>query len=59
MKINMAVWDRVLRLIMGGVLVAYAVAGGPWWSYFGLALIATSAWRFCPVYSALKTGTRR
>ena len=57
MKINMAVWDRILRLFFGLILVAWGVAGGPWWAYFGLVPLATAAWRFCPVYAVLKLGT--
>jgi hypothetical protein len=59
MKMNMAIWDRVVRLLIGTLLVAWAVAGGPWWAYLGLVLLATSSWRFCPLYSALRTGTLR
>ena len=59
MKINIATWDRILRLILGILLIAWAVAGGPWWAYFGLVLVATAAWRFCPVYALLRTGTHR
>ena len=59
MKINMSVWDRTLRLLVGVFLLTWAVAGGPWWAYFGLALIATSAFRFCPVYAFFRIGTRR
>jgi hypothetical protein len=57
MRINMAVWDRVLRLVCGILLVAWAIAGGPWWSYFGLALIATAAWRFCLLYALFRIHT--
>jgi hypothetical protein len=59
MKINMAGWDRILRLILGTLLTGWAVAGGPWWAYLGLVLIGTSAWRFCPFYAVLRTGTSR
>ncbi|MES2855256.1 MAG: DUF2892 domain-containing protein [Bdellovibrionota bacterium] len=58
MKINMASWDRILRLILGTLFFAWAVAGGPWWAHLGLVLIATSAWRFCPFYAVLRTGTQ-
>ncbi len=57
MKINLAGWDRILRLIIGVILLIWAVAGGPWWAYFGLILIATGAWRFCPIYALFRTGT--
>ncbi|MEK7357005.1 MAG: DUF2892 domain-containing protein [Bdellovibrionota bacterium] len=57
MRINMAVWDRVIRLLFGTGLVAWAIAGGPWWAYLGLALLATAAWRFCPVYGIFRLST--
>lgn len=57
MKINMAQWDRFLRLVLGTILFAWAVAGGPWWAYFGLVLQATAAWRFCPAYAVVRTGS--
>jgi hypothetical protein len=59
MKINLALWDRILRLIVGSTMIAWAVAGGPWWAYFGLALLITAAWSFDPVYALLRTGTTR
>jgi hypothetical protein len=55
----MAVWDRILRLFAGTLMVAWAFAGGPWWAYSGLFLLATSAWHFCPLYALLRTGTHR
>ena len=57
MRINMAIWDRAIRLLLGTGLVAWGAAGGPWWAYFGLALLATAAWRFDPIYAILRTGT--
>lgn len=59
MRINMAGWDRALRLLSGVAMVAWAIAGGPVWAYVGLTLIATAAWRFCPIYAILRTGTSR
>jgi len=59
MKINIAGWDRILRLIVGAVLIIWGVAGGPWWAYFGLVLVGTGAWRFCAIYALFRTGTAR
>lgn len=59
MRINMANWDRILRLLVGIAMSAWAMAGGPVWAYFGIILIATAAWRFCPLYAILRTGTFR
>ena len=59
MRINMATWDRILRFIVGISLTAWAFASGPIWTYLGLVLIATAAWRFCPFYALFRTGTLR
>jgi hypothetical protein len=46
--------DRVLRAVLGVVLVALAVMGtiGPW-GWIGLVPLATAALGFCPLYSVL------
>jgi len=59
MKINLALWDRVLRFFFGVLLTAWAIAGGPWWAYSGLYAIVTAAWGICPVYSFLKIRTAK
>jgi hypothetical protein len=57
MKINLANWDRSVRFIAGVLLFTWAVAGGPIWAYLGLVLIATAAFRFCPLYRLLGIST--
>ena len=57
MKINLALWDRILRIVMGTILATWAVAGGPWWSFVGVYLILSSAWGLCPIYGILKIRT--
>ncbi len=42
---------------MGGLLIAWAAAGGPFWAWLGLVLIATGAWRICPAFALLGIGT--
>jgi hypothetical protein len=59
MKCNVATWDRVLRFIFGVLLVVYAIAGGPFWAYFGVYLLFSSAWGLCFFYSYLKIQTAR
>jgi hypothetical protein len=59
MKINLAIWDRVLRFFFGILATAWAVAGGPWWAYVGVYLILTSAWGLCPVYAMFKIRTAK
>ena len=50
--------DRVLRVILGVVLVALAVMGtiGPW-GWIGLVPLATAALGVCPLYTVLGLST--
>ena len=57
MRINLALWDRFLRIVFGIFFAAWAVAGGPWWAYTGVYLIFTGSWGLCPIYSYFKFRT--
>ncbi len=57
MRCNLALWDRILRFVIGVGLLAFAIAGGPGWTYLGLVFILTAAWGFCPAYAFLKIKT--
>lgn len=59
MKINIGFFDQLLRLMLGTIMLAWALAGGPWWAYVGLALAATAAWRFDPIYAVFRISTLR
>ena len=43
--------DRLLRLVAGLALIVATLGGyiGPW-GWLGLVLVATAAFRFCPLY---------
>ncbi len=59
MKKNIGKIDRIIRLVVGVVLVANAFVG--WqspWGWIGVILIATAFMNFCPVYPLLKLDTR-
>lgn len=58
MKINLARWDRVIRYFLGFFLTLWAAAGGPWWCWIGVYLIASSSWGLCPIYTALNVRTK-
>lgn len=49
MVCNVSRFGRIGRLIFGGILVAWAIGQGPTWTWSGLAVMATGAWRFCPL----------
>jgi hypothetical protein len=58
MKSNVGGIDRILRIVVGALLIALAVMGtiGPW-GYIGVVLAATGLIRFCPVYPLLGLNT--
>lgn len=57
MQCNVAFYERIFRFILGVFLLAWALAGGPSWGYFGIYLLATSGWGFCLIYGVLKINT--
>jgi hypothetical protein len=59
MRINLALWDRIFRFIIGILMGTWAVAGGPFWAFMGFYLILTCAWGFDPIYSILKISSKQ
>ncbi len=61
MEKNMALWDRVVRIIIAIVFLWLAITNGGWYwilGVIGIVFIVTSAIGFCPLYKVLgfKTG---
>lgn len=66
---NVGTTDRALRLVFGGALIAAALLSG--WGVFdsalvtygavavGIVMLATAAFRFCPLYTILGVRTCR
>ena len=58
MTVNIGTIDRVLRLVIGVVLIALVFVGPQTpWGWLGLIPLATTAFRFCPLYSLLGMNT--
>jgi hypothetical protein len=58
MKVNVGGIDRILRIVVGAILVALAAMGTiGFWGYIGVVLLATGLLRFCPVYPLLGLNT--
>lgn len=51
---NIGTADRVLRIVLGLLLVGLAAAGtiGPW-GWLGMIFIGTAFLKFCPIYRVL------
>ena len=54
MKPNVSLWERVLRVLVGVVLLALAVVGPRTpWGLLGMFPLISGATGFCPLYHAL------
>lgn len=51
MTSNVGNMDRVLRIVAGLALMAWALLGGPVWAWIGMVPLATGIFRFCPAYA--------
>jgi hypothetical protein len=50
--------DRILRAVIGLVLIALAATGTVgWWGYLGIVPLATAAMGWCPPYALLGWNT--
>lgn len=65
MKVNQANWERVVRVILGVVLLYAGIGGlvtGTWGivaEVVGAIALLTGATGWCPIYALLKTGTNK
>lgn len=57
MKVNVGGIDRVLRIVAGLALIAWALLGGPVWAWIGIAPLATGLLNFCPAYGIFGIST--
>ncbi|HCB42210.1 MAG: hypothetical protein CMK97_18445 [Pseudomonas sp.] len=58
MKANVGTIDRVLRILVGALLIALTLTGTiGLWGWIGLVPLATGVVRFCPLYPLLGIST--
>ncbi|MCC7404185.1 MAG: DUF2892 domain-containing protein [Bdellovibrionales bacterium] len=55
MRKNVAYWDRLVRYLVGIVVLTWALIGGPFWAFLGLYPLLTASWGFCPLYFMIAT----
>ncbi|WP_018078118.1 YgaP family membrane protein [Thiobacillus denitrificans] len=53
MTANVGNIDRIIRILVGIALIAWALMGGPVWAWIGVLPLATGLFRFCPAYRLL------
>ena len=57
MKANVGGIDRTLRIVVGALLILWAILGGPVWAWIGVVPLATGFIKFCPLYPILGLNT--
>lgn len=58
MKSNIGGIDRILRIVVGLVLMSLAATGAIGaWGWVGFVPLATALFRFCPAYTILGINT--
>ena len=58
MKFNVGGVDRILRIVIGLVLIALAATGTVgWWGWLGVIPLLTGVVRYCPLYSLVGMNT--
>jgi hypothetical protein len=57
MSVNVGSIDRIIRIVAGLALIAWALMGGPVWAWIGVLPLATGLLRICPAYSLLGINT--
>lgn len=57
---NVGSTDRLVRGIVGFLLIVGAVRGGSWFAgIIGVVVLGTAYLRFCPAYAALRFNTNK
>jgi len=57
MKTSVGGIDKILRIIVGIALIAWAVLGGPVWAWIGVLPLITGAMGWCPAYTLIGLNT--
>jgi hypothetical protein len=58
MTANVGGIDRIVRVVVGLGLIAWALMGGPVWAWIGVVPLATAAINWCPLYLPFGISTR-
>lgn len=51
MKSNVGGIDKIIRILAGVALIAWALMGGPVWAWIGVVPLATGLLGWCPAYT--------
>jgi hypothetical protein len=58
MKANVGSADRIIRLILGAVIIVLGFYFKSWWGVVGIVPIITGLVNYCPAYSLMGVSTK-
>jgi len=59
MKANVGSTDRVIRFVLGVVIIALGFYFKSWWGVVGVVPIMTGLLNFCPAYNLIGVSTKK
>jgi len=59
MKSNMGNVDRIIRIVVGLIIIIWGFAVSSWWGLIGLIPLLTGLLNFCPLYKLLGISTNK
>lgn len=59
MKANVGNSDRIIRFILGAVIIALGFYFKSWWGVVAIVPILTGLLNFCPVYNLIGVSTKK
>ncbi|NOX38799.1 MAG: DUF2892 domain-containing protein [Calditrichaeota bacterium] len=59
MKRNVGKTDRVIRIVLGLVIIVLGYLNNSWWGAIGLIPLLTAFVGFCPLYVPFKINTEK
>jgi hypothetical protein len=59
MKANVGSADRIIRFILGAVIIALGFYFKSWWGIIGVLPIITGFLNFCPAYNLIGVSTKK
>lgn len=59
MKKNVGRTDKIIRYILGVVIIGAGIMFNSWWGIIGVIPIFTAAMGWCPLYKILSMSTKK
>lgn len=59
MKVNIGLWDRTMRIVLGATILAAGYVYQSWWGLIGLLLVLTGLVGWCGLYTLLGISTKK